>query len=61
VNAGKVNIKKIQFFDLRGRLILEQDNIHAIQARFDIGNVNQVLIVKVTSETNETVIKKIVN
>lgn len=60
VNSSEA-ISKIEVFDIQGRLILVQKNINANSAIIkDLNNIKQVLIVKITSQDNKIVIKKVV-
>lgn len=62
VNSGVSAIKSIKVYDIQGRVIATQTNVNANTAI--IKNVNatqQVLIVKVTSEDNKVITKKVVN
>jgi uncharacterized repeat protein (TIGR02543 family) len=62
VNSTLKNIKTIEVYDVRGRLIAQQKNVNATTATIShLKVVRQVLIVKVTGEDNKVVSKKIVN
>ena len=61
INAGKTEISKVQVYDVRGRLLVEKTNVNATELHMNPGVSNQVLLVKITSITNEIVIKKVVN
>lgn len=61
VNSGGVLMSKIQVYDIGGRLLLEQSAIHSNVIQFNIGSTNQVVMIKVISNENEIVTKKIVN
>jgi trimeric autotransporter adhesin len=61
INTGKVNMASVKIFDIRGRLLVEKSNINASNIKLNTGTTNQVLIVKITSTTNEVVTKKIIN
>jgi hypothetical protein len=61
VNAGKTTLSKVQVYDIRGRLLVEKTNINAGEVRLNAGTVNQVVLVKITSATNEVVTKKVIN
>ena len=61
INTGKTTMDKVQIYDIRGRLLLEQININATELKLNTGTTNAVLIVKITSVNNVTVTRKIVN
>ncbi len=61
VNAGNIILSKVAIYDIRGRLLIEKNNIDGSEVRLNAGTSNQVVLVKVTSANNEVVTKKIVN
>jgi hypothetical protein len=62
VNSGAMVINNIKVFDIQGRLIAEQKNLKSNTATIkDLKATQQVLIVKVTSQDNKVVSKKVVN
>lgn len=61
VNAGTITIASVKVFDIRGRLLVEKNNINASETTINAGSEKQVLIVQITSNDNITVSKKIVN
>ena len=62
VNAGASILDNVKVFDIRGRLITEKSKINANQVAIDgTKYANQVLILQITSDTQERVTKKIVN
>jgi hypothetical protein len=62
VNSGKIAINSIQVYDIQGRLIAEQKNVKATTTVINnLKATHQVLIVKITSEDNSLVTKKVVN
>jgi hypothetical protein len=50
----------VKVFDIRGRLLLERNNINASQTNMTVGMANEVLLVQITSEDGVVVIKKVV-
>lgn len=61
VNAGTIVMQKIELFDIRGRLIHTLDEIDSTTARIQqLDIANQVLIMKITSVENKTIIKKVI-
>jgi hypothetical protein len=61
VNSGSVTMKSIQVFDVRGRMIVEKRDINSSETRIDVGDTNQVLLFKITSEDGKVVTKKYIN
>ena len=61
INSGTAIMENVKVFDIRGSLLIEKSKINASELRFNAGSTNQVLIVKITSDKNETVTKKVVN
>ena len=62
VNAGNQIIANIKVYDMQGRMVAELKNVKAATAA--IANLNatkQVLVVKITSEDNKQVTKKVLN
>lgn len=61
INTSNVMMETVKIFDVRGRLIAEQDNIGAGQYTFTkLPETQQVLLVKVVSEDGAVVTKKLV-
>ena len=61
INSGAVKMRKVQVYDIQGRLLIERTNVNASELKLNSGSTNEVLVVKITSENNETITKKIVN
>ena len=61
VNSGKVVMDQVKVFDIRGRLLVEKDNVNASETKLNAGTANQVLVVRITSKDNKVVTKKVVN
>ncbi len=61
INSSNVIMKTVKIFDIRGRLLQEKTNINATEARLNLDTTNQVLVVQITSDQNEVVVKKIIN
>ena len=61
VDTGKIIMATVKVFDIQGRLIAERTNCHSSEIKINAGPVNQVLVVQVTTENDEVVVKKIVN
>ncbi len=60
VNAGSFTIDKVKVFDIRGRLLLDYKNVNATQFKFDVGTVNEVLLVQITTVDGFKVTKKVI-
>ena len=61
INAGKVVMKNVKIYDVRGRLVYEKSNINTTTATLnDLKAEQGVLLVKITSEDNKVVTKKMV-
>jgi hypothetical protein len=61
IETPNVNMKSVQIYDLRGRLVAEKNAINASKTEFSNLNLaQQVLLVHITSNDNVTVTKKIV-
>jgi len=62
VNAGDVTIANIKVYDVQGKLVTELKNVKATSATIaNLKATNQVLVVKITSQDNKIVTKKVVN
>jgi hypothetical protein len=62
VNSAVKAINTIKVYDIQGRLIAEQNNVKANAATINnLKAIHQVLIVKVTSEDNKVISKKVAN
>jgi hypothetical protein len=61
INSGTTEMKAVKVFDIRGRLLFENDNVMDSETRFNIGSTNQVLLVQVTSVDGLVLTKKVVN
>lgn len=61
VNSGKTTMKMVRIYDIRGRLLFEKNNINGNLASLtSFTAANQTLIIKIISDNNETVNKKII-
>jgi hypothetical protein len=61
INAGKVVMKNVKIYDIRGRMIFEQSNINDNTiALNNLKAEQEVLLVKITSDDNKIVTKKVV-
>jgi autotransporter-associated beta strand protein len=61
VNTGKIPMSNVKVYDIRGRLLIAKDHIDATQVKLFTGTTQEVLLVKITSDSYGTVTKKVVN
>ena len=62
VNSKNLAISNIKVFDIQGRLIVEKNNVNKnSDVVTNLKSNNQILIVKIISEDNNVVVKKILN
>lgn len=61
IQTGAIAMASVQLYDISGRLLVSKNNINATEVRLPTGTTQQVLLVKITSVTKETITKKIVN
>ena len=60
INTGTFTIDEVKVFDIRGRLLLDMNNINASQTTFNIGMINEVLLVQITTVDGIKVTKKVI-
>ncbi len=61
INSGSTVMAKVRVFDVRGRLLLEKNNINATAVKLtDLKAAQQVVLVQITSDDNRIVTKKVV-
>lgn len=61
IHSGKTTMKEIRIYDTRGRLLVEKKNIGVAEIKINIGTTQELLIVKITSDDNETITKKLIH
>ena len=62
VNSGGSTISNIKVYDVQGRLLAELKNVKSTSASIsNLSAANQVLVVKITSQDDKVVTKKVVN
>jgi len=61
VNSGKETMATVKVFDIRGRLLVQKENVNASEVKIFAGSANEVLIVKVIAKDGAEVSKKVVN
>jgi len=61
VETSNIIMKSVQIFDIRGRLLMEQNELNSAAALFaSPGIANQVLMIKINSADGKTIHKKII-
>lgn len=60
INSGNQKISKIEVYDLRGRLLIENAAINTSEFRFSPVSAEQVLMVKITTNNGTIVTKKFI-
>jgi len=58
VNSGVTLLEKVEVFDIQGRLLALKNKIKATEVRFYLGNVKEIVVVKITTATHEIIVKK---
>lgn len=61
IDSGRAIMKKIRVFDVRGRILLEKEDISATQTTLNVGSSNQVLLIEITTNDGISITKKYVN
>ena len=62
INAGTIVIKNVKVFDMMGRLIVEQKELNTATTSIkNLGDIRQVLIIKITTSNDEIITKKLIN
>ena len=61
VNSGNTIMANIKIFDMRGRLLLDKNNVNATEVRLNIGETRQVVLVKTILVEGEIITKKVIN
>ncbi|WP_026978463.1 T9SS sorting signal type C domain-containing protein [Flavobacterium tegetincola] len=61
INSGVVLIDHVEIYDTSGRLLIATKKINSSEVSINVGQTNQVLIVKITSVDGTTVNKKTIN
>lgn len=61
VNAGTITLGRVEVYDITGRILAVAEKINTNEISIHIGQINQVLIVKITSADGRTVTKKTIN
>jgi len=61
INTGTIRMSNVQIYDVTGRLLMTKNKINDSQIKIYTGTTKEVLLVKITSETEGSVLKKIIN
>ena len=61
IHTGTIRMSNVQIYDVTGRLLMTKNNINDSQIKIYTGTTKEVLLVKITSETEGSVLKKIIN
>ncbi len=61
VSSANTIMSSLKVFDIRGRLLLERKDINATQTIFNVGLINEVLLVQVKTTDGIIVTKKVIN
>lgn len=61
INTGTTTMATVRIFDIRGRLLMEKNDVNTSETRMNVGVTNQVLLVEVTTTEGLKATKKIIN
>jgi hypothetical protein len=61
IDSGNGIMQKIRVFDVRGRMLLEKEEISATQTTINVVSSNQVLLIEITTKDGIVTTKKYVN
>ena len=61
VNSGNNPMSEIKVFDISGRLLETKNNINSFETTLKINTNNQLLLLQITSQKDEVIVKKIIN
>jgi hypothetical protein len=61
INSSNEIIKNVKVFDVRGRLLLDKNQINAKDVTLDLASDNDILLLKITSESGQISNIKIIN
>jgi hypothetical protein len=60
INTGNIVMSSVKIFDVRGRFLSSSKEINANQTTITAGQVNQVLLIQITSQDGLVVTKKVI-
>jgi hypothetical protein len=60
INSGNVVMATVKVFDIRGRLLLEKNEINNSETIISVGQANEVLLLQITSQDGLVVAKKVI-
>lgn len=61
INSSNTTMKSIKAYDIRGRLLLEKENINTTETKINVGNTNEIILIKVMATDKSEITKKVVN
>lgn len=61
IDSGNKIMKSVKVFDIRGRLIFEKKDINTTETALELGAVNQVYMIQITTDDLRIINKKYVN
>jgi len=61
INSGKTKMEKVRIFDIRGRLLFEKPQPNVSETTFEIPTTEQVLIVQITTDSQQVINRKILH
>ena len=61
IKTTNLIMKSVKIFDTRGRLISDKKDINASETSINIGTINQVILVQITTNDNKIITRKYVN
>lgn len=61
IKATNKNISKVDVYDIRGRLLITKTNLTTSEIALDLGTVNQVVLVQITTDDGIVITKKYIN
>lgn len=59
VSSSTLKLANVSVYDLSGRLLYDHQKVNAKEISFPVGTAAKVLLIRITSENNQTVTKKI--
>ena len=60
INSGNVVMAGVKVFDIRGRLLLEKNEINNSETNINVGQTNEVLLIQIISQDGLVVTKKVI-
>lgn len=60
INSGNITMATVKVFDIRGRLLLEKNEINSSETTIATGQANEVLLIQIISQDGLVVTKKVI-